>query len=408
MRKKIITGLDIGTSKICAAIAEITQAGKINIRGIGVSPCDSVSGGVVSNLDKLTDSIAAALGTAEEKAKFRAHNIIANIGGGAVKGGSFEGALRFSSMPRGVLSRDIRKVIGVAKDLSVSLGEDSLHLIPLGYTLDSQDGIENPLGLYGTRLRVKLYIITCMTNLLRNIHKAVNHTGYELKEVIYTGMATSRLLSDEEKTDGVILIDLGSHVTELALFSKGKIRFNLIVEAGGSDLTDEISSQFKIPKRIAEDLKLRYGTIHERDLHIDERIVVDVQDRQVTIDRSSMNYIMHSKIKKILHSLKKGLEGSGLENNLPGGVVMSGASLLMSGVIEMAEKEFSLPVRMVVASDVIAEDSIISHPAYAACIGLVKYGRDTYTKPRGRLSFKKESFIEKNFYRLKEILADYF
>ena len=269
MKRKIITGLDIGTSKVCATIAELKENGELSILGAGLAPCSVLSEGVVSDLDKLTDSVASALETAEDKAKVKAHNVFANAGGIFVKGNSYDGAFLYSTTPRAVIKRDVNKVINIAKDLSVSLGEDPIHLIPLIYSLDNQEGIENPLGLYGAKLKVRLYIITCASNIIKNIAKAISHAGYEMADIIYSGIATSCVLSDEEKSDGVALMDMGSHTTELVIFSKGKIRFNAALDFGGQDITEEISSHFKIPKRVAEDLKIRYGTIHERDLSIE-------------------------------------------------------------------------------------------------------------------------------------------
>lgn len=414
MKKNIVTGLDIGGSKVSAVIAEVKEkSAPFNILGAGEARSSGMWHGTVSNLANLTDSIAAALSAAEEKAGLKgralikAHNIIANVGGPSVKGGVYEGAIFLSHVPRVVTRRDINKVIGIARDLSISLGEEPVHLIPFGYTLDNQEGIENPLDLYGVKLKVKLYIVSSATNLIRNIAKAVNNAGYEAKEIVYTGIANSSMLDDEEKSDGVALIDIGGHITELAVFFKNKMRYKSSIDVGGSDLTEEISAHFNIPQKTAEDLKIRYGTIYEQDLNIDERLSVDVGQRQVALDRSGMNYLIQSKIKDIFGALKRELRNSGFQNRLPGGIVMSGSPLAMSGVVETAEKEFSVPVRMGTASGVTGPDAIGSNPAYFTSIGLLKYGLDKFTRPGSR-PFRKENIFEKSLSRFKELLTDYF
>ena len=395
MRKNIITGLDIGSSKVCCTIARVKDKGKLDILGTGLSKTNGITRGFVSDLDKLTDSIASSISLAEDSANIKACNIIANAGGPSVKGSSYDGALSLSYIPRIITKRDVSKVINIARDLSVSLGEEPMHLIPLGFTLDNQEAIENPVGLYGVKLKVKLYIITCATNLLRNITRAVNHAGYEVKDIIYSGNAASYVLSEDEKRDGVAVLDIGKDVSELAIFYKDKLRFSANIDIGGQSITEEISSQFKIPNKVAEDLKQRYGTIFEKDLAIDERLNVDADNRQLSIERSSMNYAISAKVKEIFVSLKKQLKASGLEGRLPRGIVMSGSPLLMSGVVETAEKEFGLPVRMA------------PNPTYATSTGLVKYGLSKFTEP-GTGLLKKEHPIEKALTSLKQLLTDYF
>ena len=200
MKKTIITGLDIGSSKICATIAELKSQDDFRILGAATYESKGLSGGGVSDLRKLTDSIFSSLSAVEDEAGKKAHNVIVNVGGPHVNGSSYEAALSISSLPRIVIRRDVNRVNNVAKDLSISLGEEPIHIVPLGYSLDAQEGIENPLGLYGTKLKTRLYIISCASNLIRNITKAVNNAGYEISNIAYSGLAASHVLSDEEKT----------------------------------------------------------------------------------------------------------------------------------------------------------------------------------------------------------------
>ena len=200
---------------------------------------------------------------------------------------------------------------------------------------------------------------------------------------------------------------MGGDVTELIVFSNNKVVFNLSIDMGGEDITRELSNQFKIPGNVAEDLKERYGTIHEGDLNIDEKVTVDVESRRIAIERSSMNYAINSKMKGLFSSIRSGLEKSGYYERIPAGIVMTGAPLLMSGILETAEKEFKLPVRMGTNSDVKGDGNITSNPLYTTGIGLVKYAVNKNKKTTPNYQ-KHENILSRAAFRIKEILTDYF
>ncbi len=405
--KNVITGLDIGTSKICAAIAEITPDQRCEVRGVGLADAKGVNKGFVSNLDKLIDSITRAVQSAEEKTGIKAHNVITNISGASVSGGLHEGLMPLSRRGREVAKRDIAKVIEMAKHISFSLEKGFLYAAPQEFVVDDNDGIENPLGLFATKLKVKLYVITSLLSHIQNISKAVSYAGYELLDIIPTTVASpSGVLKDEDLQAGAIIVDIGGGITELAVFSGGTLRFFDSVNVGGMDLTAHLSAKLKIPFRHAEEVKIKYGSVSKEDLTKDLKATLDIDNKHIVLDNRKTNKLLKERFDEIFYILKERLEKSRHFKASAPAFVVTGGGALLHGALESLEDFFSSPVRMGRAVDIAGDPSVTSNPVYSAAISLAKYGLRKHATPKPR--FSKAPFLLNPFYKLRDIMDEYF
>jgi len=406
--RKIITGLDIGTSKICAAIGEFGSDGRAEIRGVGIADARGINKGFVSNLDKLVDSIAKAIHGAEDKAGIKAHNVIANISGASVIGRINEGLMPLSRRGREITKRDVRKVVEITRNISLTLEKDFLYASPQEYIIDDNDGVENALGLFGSKIKVKLYVITVLATHIQNISKAISYAGYEPLSIIPTAVASaSNILTDEDKANGVILVDVGGGITEIAVFYGGILRFLESVNVGGMDLTACLSAHFKIPFGNAEMIKKKYGSISKEDLRKDEKNIFDVDNRHVVVSSDIMNNLLKERFDEIFYVAKDRLKTADYFTASIPSLVVTGGSSLLNGAIESFEKLFGIPVKTWRANGITCNPTILSNPIYSAAVSLAKYGLDREAKP-SRRSLRGNTFLLDNFQRFKEFLNEYF
>lgn len=406
--KKIITGLDIGTSKTCAAIASVGYDNRPAIIGVGTEKTRGINKGFVSNLDKLIDSIQKAIKAAEEKAGVKAHSIVANISGSSVSGGINEGLIPLSRRGREITKNDIKKVIDITKNIAYSLEKDFLHASPQEFIIDDNEGVEDPLGLFGIKMKVRLYTVTALASHIRNISKAIDYAGYELVDIVPTLVtAPAGMLKEEEKNSNVAIIDIGGGIAELAIFNKGCLRFFNSVNIGAMDLTSELAGHFKVPFKKAEEIKRKYGSISGEDLNKNEKNIIEIEDKQIVIETSEVNNLLKERFEKISYILKERLNTADCPLTSVSSLVVSGGGALLNGALESFEKLFNIPVRMGSVSGITCNPLLASNPVYSAAISLAKYGLTKYTKQMPRL-LKSNSFLIDTFYRFKDLLEDYF
>ena len=409
MKNSLVTGLDIGTSKICAAIACTHQDDGVQIKGIGLADAKGINKGFVSNLDKLIDSVNKAVRSAEEKAGLAAHNVVANISGPSIAGSLCEGLIPLARRGREITRNDISRVIEITKDTSLSLERDLLYAVPHEFIVDDNNGIENPLGLFGTKLKVKLYVITALATHLQNISKAINYAGYELLDIVPTAIAAqSCILRNDDLRRGAAVIDIGGGITEMAVFDGGVLRYFDTVSIGGMDLTAHLSAHLKLPFNFAEKIKKKYGGISKEDLRSEKQAIFDIDDRDVSIDSSMMNNLLKDRFDEIFYIIKDRLARSShdFSASTPS-IVMTGGGALLSGALETFEDFFKTPARIGRANGIKGDSSILSNPVYATAIGLAKYGLERHGKRASR-ALKGRFFLLDAFLKFRDMLEEYF
>ena len=386
-KNSLIVGLDIGTSKVCAVVGEMTERG-MEIIGVGSHPSQGLRKGVVINIESTVDSIKKAVEEAELMAGCEINSVFTGIAGGHIKGFNSHGIVAVKN--KEVTQRDVDRVIDAAKAVAIPMDREVLHILPQEYLIDDQDGIKEPLGMSGVRLEAKVHIVTGAVTSAQNIIKCCNRTGLNVVDMALEPLASAEaVLTPEEKELGVALVDMGGGTTDIALFHDGAVKHTAVLAIGGNHLTSDIAAGLRTPIGEAERIKQRFGYARTSMVTKDERVEVpSVGGRNSrTISRQILCEIIEPRLEEIFQLIRREIAKSGYQGSLASGVVMTGGSTLLPGMIEMAEGIFTMPVRLGVPTHVGGLIDVVSSPIYATGVGLVLYG------------MKRQ---EKNFFRIRE------
>lgn len=386
-KNSLIVGLDIGTSKVCAVVGEMTERG-MEIIGVGSHPSQGLRKGVVINIESTVDSIKKAVEEAELMAGCEINSVFTGIAGGHIKGFNSHGIVAVKN--REVTQRDVDRVIDAAKAVAIPMDREVLHILPQEYLIDDQDGIKEPLGMSGVRLEAKVHIVTGAVTSAQNIIKCCNRTGLNVVDMALEPLASAEaVLTPEERELGVALVDMGGGTTDIALFHDGAVKHTAVLAIGGNHLTSDIAAGLRTPIGEAERIKQRFGYARTSMVTKDERVEVpSVGGRNSrTISRQILCEIIEPRLEEIFQLIRREITKSGYQGSLASGVVMTGGSTLLPGMIEMAEGIFTMPVRLGVPTHVGGLIDVVSSPIYATGVGLVLYG------------MKRQ---EKKFFRIRE------
>jgi len=386
-KSSLIVGLDIGTSKVCAVVGEVTERG-LEVIGVGSHPSQGLRKGVVINIESTMNSIPRAVEEAELMAGCEINSVFAGIAGGHVKGFNSHGVVAVKN--KEVTQRDIDRVIDAAKAVAIPMDREVLHILPQDYIIDDQDGIKEPLGMSGVRLEAKVHIVTGAVTCVQNIIKCCNRTGLNVADIALEPLASAEaVLTPEEKELGVVLVDMGGGTTDIALFDDGAVKHTSVLGVGGNHLTSDIAAGLRTPIGEAERIKQRYGCAKTSMVGKDEQVEVpSVGGRSSrTISRQILCEIIEPRLEEMFQLIQREIAKSGYEGSLVSGMVLTGGSTLLPGMIEMAEGVFGMPVRLGVPIHVGGLIDVVSSPIYATGVGLVLYG------------MKRQ---DKNFFRIRE------
>jgi cell division protein FtsA len=374
MKNDIIVGLDIGTTKICAVVGEVVND-TVEIIGLGSHPSEGLRKGVVINIEKTVDSIKEAIEEAETMAGCEISSVYAGIAGGHIKGFNSHGVIALKE--REVTKKDIERVIEAASAVAIPMDREVIHILEQEFIVDEQDGITNPLGMYGVRLEAKIHIVTGAVTSAQNIIKCANRAGLDVHDIVLQSLASSEaVLSEEERNLGVALIDFGGGTTDMAVFSKGAIKHTSVLALGGDNLTYDISIGTRTPRLDAEKIKLKYGCALTSMIGKDETIEVpSVGGRKArSLPRQILGEILEPRVEEIFTLIQSELIRSGHDDMVNLGVVITGGSAELSGVSEIAEQIFNCPARTGYPEGIAGLVEVVNKPMYSTAVGLVIYG----------------------------------
>jgi len=376
MAKKanIIVGLDIGTTKTCAVVGELTDQG-IDIIGIGSSPSEGLRRGVVVNIDSTVEAIKKAVEEAEKISGNQIRSVYVGIAGGHIKGQNSLGIIAVKG--REVDEEDVQRAVEASKAIAIPLDREILHTLPQSYIVDDQDGIRDPIGMSGVRLEAKVHIVTGASASIQNIAKSVSRVGLDIEEIVLEQLASSEaVLSGDEKDLGVAMLDIGGGTTDIAVFSEGSIKHTAVLPVGGNYVTSDIATGLRTPAGEAEKLKIKYGCAYSPLIPKDEAIEVpSVGGREPReVSRQILGRIIEPRMEEILSLAQKEIVRSGYEELMAAGVVLTGGASIMEGAPELAEQIFNLPVRRGQPTGIGGLTDIVNSPMYATGVGLVLYG----------------------------------
>lgn len=383
--EELIVGLDIGTTKICAVVAGTDRDG-IDIVGIGTHPSVGLRKGVVVNIESTVDSIKRAIEEAELMAGCEITSVYAGIAGGHIKGFNSHGIVAVKGTE--VTQKDIDRVIDAARAVAIPLDREVIHVLPQEFIVDEQDGIQDPRSMSGVRLEAKIHIVTGAVTSAQNIIKCANRAGLDVCDIVLQSLASGEaVLNKEEKDLGVALIDFGGGTTDLAIFKGKSIKHTSVLALGGNNLTNDISVGLRAPLGEAEKIKIKYGTCLTSSIGRDETIeVAGVGGRKPkALSRQILAEILEPRVEEIFNLINREVYRAGMEDVVSCGVVISGGSSLLEGVVDIAESIFNLPTRIGKPMGIRGLVDVVNNPMYGTAVGLVLYGARSQPKKKFRI-----------------------
>ncbi len=384
-RGNLIVGLDIGTTKICCVVGELSQ-GEVNIIGIGTHPSIGLRKGVVVNIESTVDSIKKAVEEAELMAGCEISSVYTGIAGGHITGFNSRGIVAIKGPE--INETDVARVIDAARAVAIPMDREVIHVLPQEYIVDEQAGIQNPVGMAGVRLEAKIHIVTGAVTSAHNIVKCCNRSGLDVCDIVLESLASGEaVLTEEEKELGTALMDLGGGTTDLAIFADKNIRHTFVLALGGNNLTNDIAIGLRAPHAEAEKIKTRYGTCLARSVSGDDMIEVPgMGGREARkLPRQILGEILEPRMEEIFTLAKREVYRAGLENSFPSGLVLTGGTSLLEGTTEIAESVFNLQTRLGKPQGISGLVDVVNNPMYATGVGLVLYGARNQTEKKFRI-----------------------
>jgi cell division protein FtsA len=396
----LIVGLDIGTTKLCAVVAE-RNGDSVDIIGIGSHPSRGLRRGVVVDIDATVDSIRKAVDEAELMAGCEINSVYAGIAGGHIEARNEIGMVAIKDQE--VRPGDVKRVIEQAQAIAIPADREVIHVIPQEYEIDEQDGIKQPIGMAGVRLIAKVHIVTAAVTSAQNIIKCCNRAGLNVIDIVLEPLASSEaVLAPDEKDLGVGLVDCGGGTTDLAVFIDGAVKHSAVLSLGGYHLTNDAAVGLRTPFDQAERIKRRYGCAAARYLASDEILVVSSVGGRAPreISRKMLAEYLEPRAEEILTLVRDELLRSGYMNHIPSGLVVTGGSSALDALPELAEEIFELPVRRGLPRGVCGLVDRVQGPEYATGVGLVLYASKRQTPTRFRIHDR--SIFQKVRSRMRE------
>ena len=394
--KNLIVGLDIGTSKVAAIVGEITPDGTIDVIGIGTNGSRGLKKGVVVNLESTVHSIQRAVEEAELMAGCQINSVFVGIAGSHISSLNSNGVVGIKESE--VIPSDIERVIDAARAVVIPADQKILHIMPQEFIIDGQEGIKEPVGMAGIRLEAKVHIVTGAVSAAQNIIKCVRRCGLEVDDIILEQLASSSsVLTDDEKELGVCLVDIGGGTTDIAVFCDGFIRHTAVIPIAGDQVTNDIAVALRTPTQHADEIKLKYACALTQLVQEDEMIdVPSIGDRPTRkISRGNLAEIIEPRYEELMMLVQAELRRSGYEDIVAAGIVLTGGSAKVEGLVELAEEVFHMPVRLGYPQYVSGLSEVVRNPIYATGVGLLLFGQQNSVANGGEMRNGFEAMWEK-------------
>ena len=373
--KNLIVGLDIGTSKVVAVVAELSPDGRIEITGMGSHESRGRKKGVVVNIEATVTAIQRALEEAELMADCKIQHVFTGIAGSHIR--SFNSTGMVAVKDKEVTPLDVDRAIETARAMPIPTDQQVLHILTQEFIVDGQDGVKEPIGMSGVRLEVKVHIVTGAVSAAQNIVKCVRRCGLEVNDLILQPLASSlAVLTDDEKELGVCLVDIGGGTTDIAVFREGAIRHTAVVPIAGDQITNDIAMALRTPTAEAEELKIGHGCALRQLADPAQMIEVPgVGDRPPRqLSRQTLAEVIEPRVEELYSMVQKVLKDSGYEELLSSGIVLTGGSSVMQGMVDLGEEIFHMPVRLGVPRYAGGLSDVVRNPRYATVVGLLLEG----------------------------------
>ncbi len=375
--RKLLVGLDVGTSKVVAVVGELSPEGMIEVIGFGSSPSRGLKRGVVVNIESTVQSIQRAVEEAELMAGCEINSVYTGIAGSHVRSLNSHGIVAIRD--KEVTPSDVERVIDAARAVAIPADQRVLHVLPQEFIIDAQEGIREPVGMSGVRLEAKVHLVTGAVSAAQNVVKCVQRCGLGVDDIVLEQLASSyACLTDDEKELGVCLVDSGGGTTDIAVFYGGAIQHTAVIPIAGDQVTNDIAVSLRTPTHHAEEIKIRYACALSQLANPDETIEVpSVGERPARrLARQTLAEVVEPRYEELYHLVRDELRRSGFEEMIAAGIVLTGGSAKMEGAVELAEEVFHMPVRLGAPQHVDGLSDVVRNPIHATGVGLLLYGKE--------------------------------
>ena len=399
MKRRIVTAIDVGTTKICTSIAEITENGSAQVIGVGINPSHGLHKGLVVNIADATQSIKSSINKAEQAANYKVESAYVGVTGRHVSSVNNKGVVAITRNDRLVRSDDLKRVLSNAQSIKVPNDRKLLHVIPRNYAVDGQVGVRNPVGMHGFRLDVETHVITAAAASVQNLIKCIRSLGVEIDDLVLEPLASSEaVLTEDEKQVGVVLADIGGGTTDICIFKDGAIWHTAILPVAGYQLTRDVAIGLGLPFDVAEEMKKRYGSV--MPVYESRMEANPISEDGHGISYQDLCDILRARIEEITRLILLELPRSDYESVVPAGIVFTGGSSNIAGLETLGRDITQLPIRVGTPSNIYGITDALRDPAYATGVGLLLWGAKNQPKSRwGKLGF---------FNRVKGLLSKFF
>ncbi|TXL17140.1 cell division protein FtsA [Methylococcaceae bacterium HT3] len=377
IERNVIVGLDIGTSKVAAIVGEVNENGDVEVIGIGSTPSRGLKKGVVINLESTVNSIQRAVEEAELMAGCEITSVYAGIAGSHIKSLNSHGIVAIRD--KEVSQYDIDRVIDSARAVAIPADQKIIHILPQEFIIDLQAGIKEPIGMSGIRLEAKVHMVTGSVSAAQNIIKCIRRCDLEVDDIVLEQLAScSSVLTEDEKELGVCLIDIGGGTTDIAVFSQGAIKHTAVIPIAGDQVTNDIAVALRTPTKNAEEIKREHTCALTQLADANEMIdVASIGDRPSRkISKQNLAEIIEPRYEELMLLVQAELRRSGYEGMITAGIIITGGSSKVIGLIDLAEEIFHMPVRLGVPQHVMGLTDVVQNPMHSTGVGLLLYGRD--------------------------------
>jgi len=378
----VLVSIDVGTTKVCVLIGEVSRAGGIDIIGFGRAPSDGLRKGVVIDIDRTVQSVATAVEAAERLSGFKVRSAFVGISGNHIGSQNSRGMVAVSGHRRDVAREDTLRAIDAARAVSMPNTREILHVIPRGYVVDGQEGVRDPIGMTAVRLEVETHIVTASQSGVQNLTKCIQRAGVEIDELVLAPLATAEaVLTDEDRELGVALVDIGGDTTDLAVFHDGSIAHAATIPMGGKSITSDLGIVLRVTPEVAEGLKLKHGNALPGDVDPDEVVQITSIGEELAhgVTRRTVAQIIEARLKDVFEAVQQEVAAAGATNRLQAGVVLTGGGSMLNGINRAGRDQLGMSARVVGPQNLGGLTDQVSTPPYAAASGLLLWGAKNWT-----------------------------
>jgi cell division protein FtsA len=401
-KQNVVASIDVGTTKICTILADVSDGNNPRVVGVGISPSKGLHKGLVVNINEARESIRDSVRKAEQASNYKVESAYVGVTGRHVTSMNNRGVVAITRNDRVVRPDDLKRVLASAQSVKTANDRRLLHVIPRGYAVDGQPGVKNPVGMHGFRLDVETHVITAAVTSIQNLVKCIRSIGIDIEDLVLEPLASSEaILTEDEKQVGVILADIGGGTTDVAVFRDGSIWHTSILPVAGYQLTRDVAIGLGLPFDIAEEMKKKYGSvmpIYEGKVDTAPAISQDGHG----VSYQDLCDIVRARVEEILKLILLEMPNSEYETLVPAGLVLTGGSSNLSGIATLGRDILRLPVRVGAPNDVYGIADVLQDPAYATSVGLLLWG----TKHDGKKSWKSGIFggaLQRMAYQLRRL-----